>query len=397
MGPVTGDLSHPTASPETEAVDEAPEPQSTTQRAYVPAGRKELIRQLDLQVTPQPSRERVPPAAFVPFLVIIGPALWACLTIFGYLLGVVGAGAANYMWHTEMHWQVLGTAIAYLLGLDAVWRHRRQHRTDTWPSRVPLPVLIAGSVVIAAGSGAAALEMWNLKGGTDLGQYFQVGSVLLWCPLMLPVRSGIVARQPGRAHAPATRAAAMVSMEGLIASFGSAIFISVLFGVLASPALQSRQAKIDAWGNPGAPVPHSLLGMLAAIGNDTGNAILEECVFAVLVLVLERAGRRQGEIIAVAYLLRSVMHLYYGLHAFGTGVFGAFNAYALLRWRRIMPLIAVHALYDVIVASTSYVNWLPRNPLLTPFAFSFVCVALTILCVGADRLIRRVPRAEATE
>jgi hypothetical protein len=73
----------------------------------------------------------------------------------------------------------------------------------------------------------------------------------------------------------------------------------------------------------------------------------ETVVLAFVVTTLEQARRPQREIILVALLLRASYHIYYGPGVIGVFVWASVFLWLFLRFRTIVPLIAVHSLWDV--------------------------------------------------
>jgi len=74
----------------------------------------------------------------------------------------------------------------------------------------------------------------------------------------------------------------------------------------------------------------------------------EIVVLAFVVTTLEQARRPRSEIVAVALLLRASYHIYYGPGVFGIFVWASIFLWLFLRFRTIVPLIAVHSAWDIL-------------------------------------------------
>ncbi len=292
------------------------------------------------------------------------------------------------------------TALAGLYWLEELWRRRREGGRL---ARIPRPALIALTVAGCGVCCAVILDAARLNGGSLFGQCAQAAVVLLWCPLLIPAVGDFFAQRPDGSHAPAARRAAAVCMTGLVLAGIVLTLASLLLVHHESYDMLYRQYELNT--DPafqGTPIPTALGvgGVLAACGYCVSNAILEEFVFAVLVLGLERARWKKGWIIAVAFVVRGLMHLYYGPSGMAGGIFGAANAYALLRWRRLVPIIAMHALFDAISAVGGDNNLFPSGLVAFLVVQALTCTIIVALLAAGDKLVRpgsaRAPRAIAS-
>ena len=84
----------------------------------------------------------------------------------------------------------------------------------------------------------------------------------------------------------------------------------------------------------------------ATAASIAAGIIEESVVLAFLVTTLRQAGRPVLEILAVAVVLRCSYHDYYGLGIIGIAIWAALFVWIYLRGGSILPLIAVHFLWD---------------------------------------------------
>lgn len=104
------------------------------------------------------------------------------------------------------------------------------------------------------------------------------------------------------------------------------------------------------------------------IASAVQNAVVEEViVVGYLLRRLDQLGRRPGTALAASALLRGSYHLYQGIGGFvGNAVMGVLFVLLYRRWGRVGPLVAAHALIDI-VAFVGYallagrVGWLPTG------------------------------------
>ena len=212
---------------------------------------------------------------------------------------------------------------------------RTQRRTLPDAMRIPAAILHAAA--------AAGLATWfilsPLPTTSMLGHDALMAAVTVYLGALLMLRWNLSLRQAGlrpRVDRPESVAVFAWSWMGLAVA-------SALFEVLTtdlSPVMISDQVS-----GGGSPLWYSAVDSLA-------NAVLEEVGCVVLVcLALERAGRRRWEILAVAGVMRVLMHGYYGWGSLGALAFGVPNAYLYLTRRRLVPLIAAHTVIDTVAFS----------------------------------------------
>lgn len=328
-----------------------------------------------------------PLVAWLPYLLIIGPAAAWAMALSGFVFGVVSRGVAASANVWEGHVVAATTAVACICWFYEVWRRRRAGEVLTRIPRLPL----AAFTIVACGYCLVIVaDSPRLDGGSLLGQYIQAGVVLLWCPLLIPALGEIFATRPDGSHA-AARRSAVLSMAGLVLAGVALTSSQVLLAYHGSLDMLYRQYELNT--DPafqGTPIPSAvgLGGVLAACAYCVSNAILEEFVFAVLVLGLDRARWNKSWIIAVAFVLRAAMYMYYGPSGAAGGIFGAANASVLLRTRRLVPIIAMHALFDAIIAIGSDNNLFPSGWVALLGAEALVCAAAVAVLIAVDKLVR---------
>ncbi len=97
-------------------------------------------------------------------------------------------------------------------------------------------------------------------------------------------------------------------------------------------------------------VPVSAAGLVYGSAHSVEAGVMEEAiVLGFLVAMLRRAGRPTGEIVAVAVVLRVSYHLYYGLGVLGIAVWAAVFVWLFWRTRSLLPLVAVHVWWDLVI------------------------------------------------
>lgn len=292
-------------------------------------------------------RRRAPWPVWLPYLLLLGPGAVYSITATGYVLALLDAGTTGYVRHHFALWSAYTILTAVFIASGAICvpviRARLQ---ETWVGRVP--VWVSVGVVLAAcvlSSVTVAADRFN---GTRTWMYCAAAAgAVLWFTLLCPGESRDVLQLRHGEDASAQGRTVYLSLIGLgLGTPLTADFILLLMSRLSSPSVIGRLNSINQSGF-GSSSLHSLSSTTALVVNLMANAIEEEFAFAAIVLVLARCNTSRGWIISVAFLLRAAMHLYYGPPGLGMGVFSAVNAYALLRWRRVWPLVAAHFLYDL--------------------------------------------------
>ncbi len=115
---------------------------------------------------------------------------------------------------------------------------------------------------------------------------------------------------------------------------------------------------------------------------------IEECVvLAFVVTTLEQARRPRAEIVVVALLLRASYHIYYGPGVFGIFVWAAVFIWLFMRFRTIVPLVALHSFWDVSITLAD--RWRAVGGLVTLGYLTLFVAAFIVWLVERDR--RRHP------
>lgn len=384
-------MSHPSLPwelmPDGDPAAETPETEKPTDSAqgWQPAGRPASIPRTAL---PDPPRARTMAAAGIVYVLLLGPPTAKALMINGWVLGVVSDQTVNSIKDWCPHLQALTTALALCAAAVVAVRLRMTGRAPAWLAAERVRLVVAFSAVAFAAGVCNAVAMAKINGGDTSQRCVMAVVTLLWFALLCP-GSNVAAREPGRAHAPRARRALVASMAGnaLVSPMLFALIIELMVHD-APTGLVERMIGALTTGS-GFPANFtSLYGFTKMLFASTANAVVEEGAFAILVLLLARRGMRTGPIIAVTFALRAAFHLYYGPPGLADGAFSAVNAYALLRWRRLAPLIVAHAAYDVLISWCGTFRWLPENIWLNTLACGAVCMAAAGLAVLADTAVR---------
>ncbi len=290
---------------------------------------------------------RAPILAWLPYLLLLGPGVLFSLATCGWTLGLASAATANHAGAVAPHLQTLATCIAGLAGACAALTARLTGRAGRHLARIPLWLVLVLGALICAAAVLAGANSADLNGLSNTGQCFMAAAAGLWF-FVLCDGEGVLAREPGHTHAERARRALVESAKGNIVHTNvacTAILIGVELFVRGGIAARTTKAAKAGLAAP-FPGTFNLHSLAVTVVNSTANALTEELSFAVIVLLLARRGWRWRWIIAVAAALRAAMHLYYGLPGLGMAAFSGVNAYAVLRWRRLWPLVLVHAGYD---------------------------------------------------
>ena len=203
------------------------------------------------------------------------------------------------------------------------------------PHSIRIPV--ATLHVVAAAALIAWLAISSVPTDSMLVHDTLMAAVTVYLGGLLVLRWNLSLRQVGlrpSTDRPESVAVFVWSWMGLAVA-------SALFEVLTtdlSPSMISNQVSVGS--DPA--MWYTALDSLA-------NAVLEEVGCVVLVcLALERVGRRRWEILALAGVMRTLMHGYYGWGALGALAFGVPNAYLFLTRRRLLPLVLAHTAIDTL-------------------------------------------------
>ncbi|OEU89552.1 CPBP family intramembrane glutamic endopeptidase [Streptomyces oceani] len=160
---------------------------------------------------------------------------------------------------------------------------------------------------------------------------------------------GLDARKPGSDLARGTVLAAVIGGSGLLLYLGAR---AAGFSLTVVP-----ENLPDVWWQ----IP-------VLVASAVQNSVLEEViVVGYLLRRLDQAGCTMWTTLTVSSLLRGTYHLYQGIGGFfGNAVMGAIFVLLYRRWGRVGPLVAAHALIDI-VAFVGYallagkVGWLPTD------------------------------------
>src|SRR5262249_54850040 len=121
-----------------------------------------------------------------------------------------------------------------------------------------------------------------------------------------------------------------------------------------------------------------------------GAAVIEEVVvLAFVVTTLRQASRPLPEIVAVAVLLRCSFHHYYGPGGPCIAVWAAVFIWLFLRLGSVIPLIAVHFLWDATIFYQQNKHWLPAI-----VGFGFAALLLLPVAAGITLLIDVLSRPD---
>ncbi len=389
----------PDAVPWELASDDPPSaaPPSRPDAGWQPSGRPVTAARV-----PARMRGRAAWAAFGPFVLLLGPGALYSVLVTSYILGVLGSKPLVYVKYHQGTWQGITACTALVLAAGyTLVLHRT--RTNVWPARIPGWLIYPLCLLAASGDlgytlGASAVGTLD---GYTLAQYVIAGGVALWWFALLYPESKALIREPFGSHAPRARRALVASMIGFAVGtpLAAQAIMNNFLGHAPAPMVE-RMGLIYSGGwadasNPGFfPTLTGVKSILVTVVSSAGNAAVEEVAFAAIVLALAERGWKTWAVIAVAGALRAAMHLYYGPPGLGMAAFSGINVWALLRWRRLWPLIAAHTGYDVIDW------WANGSGLLAPAGtwssiagLAGLCCAIAGLAFAADAVLRRGPRS----
>lgn len=381
-------------SPETEAADVGTAPSAGQEPPQTP-GRFELAVPTGLEPPNSAARGHVAWTTWLPYVLLLGPGVVFSVLVTGWILGAVDVGPVNDIYLHLDQLQVAATLVALVAGFAAAIRRQRDGRAAPWLARVPRWAVPACGVLVTAAGIYPGVSVWRTTVHYTIFQCFMAAAAGLWF-MLLCGDSGVHARDPDRANAPGSRWTAAASMGGI--ALVTPLLCTVIYQEMlkiSSQAVVERLNAADALGGTFFPSLGSVRAIAVTVLNSLSNAIVEEMAFAVIVLALAKAGWNRWLIVAAAFVLRAAMHLYYGPPGIGMGAFSAVNAYALIKWRRLWPLIVVHTAFDVLDWVYSAIHGVPQGPWSSLLSIAAGCLALTGLYIGADTLIRRAPRKQS--
>lgn len=326
-------------------------------------------------------------AAWTVYALLLGPVTINALMRGGWVLGIVSARIENDYGSWCPHLEALTTAVALCAGAAAAVRLRVTGRAPRWLAGEPVQLVVAIGLIVAVESLYRCVFMAKIDGADTSQQCVTAVAALLWLALLCP-GSALGSREPARSRAPQTHRALMASI------IGNALATPVLFALILKLVLRAgptglveRMVRAINAGSGWHPSFSSLTGIAAAVLNSASNAVIEEGAFALLVVLLARRGVRTGPILVVAFALRAAMHVYYGPPGLAMGVFSTVNAYALLRWKRLAPLIVAHAAYDVLISWCVTFRWFPQGLWQGVFVEAAVCIGAAGLAVIAHAAV----------
>jgi membrane protease YdiL (CAAX protease family) len=146
------------------------------------------------------------------------------------------------------------------------------------------------------------------------------------------------------------------------------------------PSEQLWQRITQSWSYPAPPL--TVGGQVHLLASMVSNAVVEEMIVTVAVVLALRAARRPlAEILAVACVLRVGYHLYDNVHAFGAVIFTVVFVLIYERTGRILPLIIAHALWDT-AATVAFYAPHPENVQIGPVDLGFDWMLLVFLIVA---------------
>lgn len=251
----------------------------------------------------------------------------------------------------------------------------------------------AGMGVSAALYALAAYETHWLMRGDVLWRWVVITPSVVLTLLVLD-RHGITPGQIGlrRRRDAADAEAARSAVEwGMYAQAATLTFGMIMLDVALhlDPGMRAARGQ----GDPLPPfglwsvVKIALMSLSAGIGE-------EMVLTALLVTVMLGAGQARWRWLLLAAVLRVPFHLWAGLFGFRVVVFAAVNAAIFARTRRILPIIAVHTVYDLLVALAGYTSFQ-----LVRFGLPWQDVLLTVcaipLMLGADHAASALRRRRA--
>lgn len=266
--------------------------------------------------------------------------------------GLLSAHANDLIsaWYVPWHvWQIVAQwAVANVL----VERDLRATPRTGWAVRLTprlIMALRAAQVASAPAMVWMATHAWQIAAGQNSWRLARAAMTAILVALVLHrhgVRAdsiGLRRRQSG--DAARSRRVFAYSLFGILAANQAGIDI-VRVALHVDPAMQAVRPSLVI---PDPPL--SVPGVLSMLGTALSAGVTEELLLsALLVTLLSRADRPRVEILVVAAAARVAFHLYNGVWGLGTCVFAMANVALYTRYRRIVPIIAAHTVYDTAVS-----------------------------------------------
>jgi hypothetical protein len=363
--------------------DQQPEP-----AAWKPAGRPPGYP----PAAPR-ARTRPPAAIWLPYALLLGPGVISSVLTTGWILGAVTPGLVNSMSGWLPHLQELASSVALLVASWTLMRRRATGHATAGFARIPKWLVGLAGMAACSWALTGIVFFYRLDGGSYIAQDVMALAAVAWF-LLLCADTGVLGHRSGAADRRGARLVALASMVGLAVVTPTAANAVLLGMVHEAPAdVVQRLVQADSQGLDVFPTGLTASATAQTVVNSFANAIVEEFAFAVIVLALARCGWRRRSIVLLAAVLRAGMHLYYGPPGIAMGAFSGINAYSLLRWGRLWPLVLAHAAYDVLLWALSYAGWMPQGFWSNLAAGAAVCLAVAGLGVLLDMAVRRGPAA----
>lgn len=248
--------------------------------------------------------------------------------------------------------------------------------------RAYLEVLAVFAAFFASGIAAAAASLTTSAGSAGTGgpvgwadalpaglEQLATTGLCIAVPVLLAQRRGLPARTLGlvrhRQGGPSGPQQLRTAAWALLALVG---------GSLVTAALATGDA-----GLPASPsVPLLAVELLHAL---QAGPIEELVVLAFTVVTLEQARRPRWEIVAVALVLRVSYHIYYGPGVVGILVWASVFLWLFVGRRSVVPLIAVHSSWDVVVTLAQSVRAVA--------GVGFLAICGIVLAAGITWLLER--------
>lgn len=285
------------------------------------------------------------------YVVVFGASAFSSVAYLLYTCGLVSAHAYNAIFSWCVPWRVWQTGAEWVLAVVLIERELRAAPGTGWSARLTRRRIGALRVAQVA-SGLAMVWMaahaWQIAAGQSSWRVPRAAVAAVLISLVLH-RHGVSAGSLGlrrRRAGDAARARRVFaySLAGILAANQVGIDI-VRVALHADPTMLAVRPSLSI---PDPPV--SVPGVLSMLGVALSAGVTEELLLsALLVTLLSRAGRPRAEMLAVAAVARVAFHLYNGLWGLGTCVFAMANVTLYARYRRILPIIAAHTVYDTAV------------------------------------------------
>jgi hypothetical protein len=200
--------------------------------------------------------------------------------------------------------------------------------------------VINAVLILAKAYPAGSTVSW----GEAVSVFFSQNATTALCilvPILLIRQRGVTTRQLGLVLPPGPSHGVWTGIRMATWGYLSIFIWAIIVATLGHPALPTTIKN----------GPY----FLAEIGHLYQAGFIEEIVvLGFTVITLEQARRPRWEIIAVALLLRDSYHIYYGWGALFVPLWAGTFLWLFLRFRSLVPLIAIHSFWDVTGLVASY-------------------------------------------